>query len=299
MNGFYSLHFTFIGILAQNRVKKGAKKAKGNPKLSAASSSKRRQPAASTLRSKLFRRYNPPPKTVSKSPIPSKVNDILSNSQYKANKSQINPSKNMASSSARNAVFSDSGSSDDDGLVNPNELDFSSKFFDVKNVANQSNEEESNAAPAFDCNAGMKLSDSSDDDDGNEFAEVGAEAEKTDTPKKASIINQINSKSGNQMHDFSSLHSFAKNLESAKAQMEKLKAKDANASTSKADETDITKLLSMGEGTATSSGPSRKRKHKDGQHSDDSEWENVSGKKRAKHLTYKAITSHIFRDLHN
>lgn len=187
------------------------------------------------------------------------------------------------------AVFSDSESSDDDGLVNPNELDFSSEFFDVKKVANRSNEQES-GAPSFDCNAGMKLSDSSDgDDDDNEFTEVATDAAGTATSKKPSIIDQINKKSGHEMHDFSSLESFAKNLESAKAQMEKLKAKEAHASTSKsnADESDITKLLSMGEGAATtaaaaSSKPNRKRKHKDGQHSDDSDWENVSGKKRVK-----------------
>lgn len=195
----------------------------------------------------------------------------------------MNPPKDKASSAR--AVFSDSDSSDDDGLVNPNELDFNSEFFDVKKFPNRSNEQES-SAPTFDCNAGMKLSDSSDDDD--EFTEVStdaaATAANTGTPKKPSIINQINSISGDQMHDFSSLQNFAKNLESAKAHMEKLNAKEANASTSKAsvDESDITKLLSMGEGTAKSSGTNRKRKHKDGQHSDDSEWENVSGKKRVK-----------------
>lgn len=183
-------------------------------------------------------------------------------------------------SSAR-AVFSDTESSDDDGLVNPNELDYSSEFFHVKKVTS---EQESSAAPLFDCNAGVKLSDSSeDDDDANQFTEVSTDTAHNDTPKKPSIIDQINSKSGNEMHDFSSLQSFAKNLESAKAQMEKLKAKEAIASTSKDHtEPDITKLLSMGEGAATSSSLGRKRKHKDGQHSDDSEWENVSGKKRAK-----------------
>lgn len=197
----------------------------------------------------------------------------------------MQPSKDKVSSAR--AVFSDSESSDDDGLVDPNEIDYSSQFFNVKKVANRSNEPESSSVPTFDCNAGVKLSDSSDgDDDDNEFTEVAAAAADTGSPKKPSIINQINSKSGHEMHDFSSLQSFAKNLESAKAQMEKLKAKEAQASTSKfnADESDITKLLSLGEGTAlaTKSPSSRKRKHKDGQQSDDSEWENVSGKKRAK-----------------
>lgn len=196
----------------------------------------------------------------------------------------MNPPKNKTSSAR--AVFSESESSDDDdGMINPTELDFSSEFFNVKKATNQSNEEET-SAPTFDCNAGMKLSGSDDDDENDEFTEVDAETADNRTPKKSSIINQINSKSSNEMHDFSKLHSFAQNLESAKAQMEKLKANEAKASTSKAiaDESDITKLLSMGEGgaTATSSGTSRKRKHKDGHHSDDSEWENVSGKKRLK-----------------
>lgn len=259
-------------------VKKGSSQArKSGP------SSQRRQ--TSSLRSKLFRRYNPPPKTVSRSPVPAKVADILSNSQYKA-RSQL---EKKPATSVR-AVFSDSESSADEGLVNPNELDFNSEFFDVKAIKSRTNEP-SSSEPVFDCNAGMKLSDSDDDDDDDDFAEVANESNDNETSKKtSSIINQINSKSGNQMHDFSSLQNFAQNLESAKAQLAKLKQKDASGSAANAgDESDITKLLSMGEGSiavsaTTSTTPStsqRKRKHKDGQHSDDSEWENVSGKKRA------------------
>lgn len=251
----------------QYRKGKAPRKISQAPKLGASG----RQP--SSLRSKLFRRYNPPPKTASRSPVPSKVADILSQSQYMERKKM--------SSKSKAAVFSDSDSSDDEGLVNPKELDFNSKFFDVK--ANKVDNQAEPSAPVFDCNAGMNLSDSSDDDDG-EFAEV--DADETDSSKKPSIINKINSKSSNEMHDFSSLQNFAKNLESAKAQLEKLKEKDAGASTSKsaADESDITKLLSLGEGGATTaSATGRKRRHKDGQHSDDSDWENVSGKRRAIH----------------
>lgn len=247
---------------------KASKKIAKAPKLISAARARQ----ASTLRSKLFRRYNPPPKTVNKSPVPSKVADILSNSQYKERKPK------MSTADKKAAVFSDSDSSDDDGLVNPSQLDFNSEFFDLKATVNRDNQSEP-SAPVFDCNAGMNLSDSSDDEN-EEFDEVTA-----NTPKKSSIINKINSKSSNEMHDFSSLQNFAKNLESAKAQLEKLKNKEVNASTSKsaADESDITKLLSLGEGATTSSPSGRKRKHKEGQHSDDSEWENVSGKKRAIH----------------
>lgn len=177
------------------------------------------------------------------------------------------------------AVFSDSESSGDEGLVNPNEIDFNSEFFNVK--ANDQENQPQTSAPVFDCNAGVNLSDSSDSDD-EDFSEVPAQS-KTDSPKKSSVINKINTKSTKEMHDFSSLHSFAKNLESAKNQLQKLKQKEANAAKLNTDESDVTKLLSLGEGPSTSAGASRKRKHKDGgQHSDDSDWENVSGKKRAK-----------------
>lgn len=248
------------------------------PKLG--TSTNRRQTAS--LRSKLFRRYNPPPKTGPKSPVSSKVADILSASQYTKRKQMPSASASLSSSakaSAR-AVFSDSESSDDDGLVNPNEIDFNSEFFDVK-VNKPANQEEEENAPAFDCNAGMNLSDSSDED-GNDFSEVATETT-NDAVKKPSIVDQINKKSSSEMHDFSSLQTFAKNLESAKAHLAKLNEKEASTSKSNTDEIDITKLLSMGEGgvKSISTPSSRKRKQKDDkQHSDDSEWENVSGKKQ-------------------
>lgn len=223
---------------------------------------------SSSLRAKMFSKYNPPPKTISRSPISAKVSDILVNSQYKQRKQM--PSTSKAGGSAAATVQSDSDSSDEDGLVNPN-----SDFF----AGNPVKPKQSNKAappPVFDCNAGMRLSDS-DDEDGDEFDEVPNDQD-SEPAKKPSIVNQINKKSSTEMHDFSSLQSFAKNLESAKAQMAKLKEKDKLKGN--ADETDITKLLSLGEGIPVGT-PSRKRKLKDGQqHSDESDWENVSGKKK-------------------
>lgn len=226
----------------------------------------------------MYNKYNPPPKTANKSEVPAKVSDILASSQYKQRKQMPSTSKSASTVDKKRAVLSDSESSDDDGLVNPNEIDFSSDFFTKKPTKDP---QASEAPPVFDCNAGVHLSDSSDEDN-DEFAEVPSETNATDSAKKPSVIDKINKKSSKEMHDFSTLQSFAKNLESAKAQLSKLKEKDSMKSNP--DEPDITKLLSLGEGTSmasTSAGtPSRKRKHKDGQNSDDSDWENVSGKKR-------------------
>lgn len=234
-----------------------------------------------TLRSKLFRRYNPPPKNGPKSPVPAKVAEILSGSQYKKRHQMPSTSTSTSGSAQASVMQSDSESSEDEGLVNPNEIDFNSEFFDVKaNKQENQQQQQQDSAPVFDCNAGMNLTDSSDEDDDKEFSEVAAET--NDEPvKKPSIVDRINKKSSKEVHDFSSLHTFAKNLESAKAQLAMLKEKEASTSKANTDESDITKLLSLGEGMASISTPSRKRKNKvDKHHSDDSEWENVSGKKQ-------------------
>lgn len=230
----------------------------------------------------MFRRFNPPPKTAStsRSPVPTKVAEILSKSQYKL-RQQISAASGSGQPSA---VQSDSDSSGDEGLVNPNEIDFNSAFFDVKAKDPSEQQQIENGAPVFDCNAGMNLSDSSDEDNDN-IAEVPAKSSKN-AAKTKSIVNQINKKSSNEMHDFSSLQDFAKNLEMAKAQLEKLKHKGTTASKANTDESDVTRLLSLGEGATISATPSRKRKRKDGRHSDESDWENVSGKKQKSILSY-------------
>lgn len=265
---FFSIALIENLFLFSNSKIKSTKKISKVPKLNASSN---RRPTAS-LRSKLFRRYNPPPKSVSKSPVPSKVADILSNSQFKQRKQMASTSGSEQAS----AVQSDSGSSDEDGLVNPNEIDF--KTIDVKAKQSNNQEQQRNNVPVFDCNAGMNLSDSSDEDS-DEFTEVSPESNE-EPNKKPSIVDKINKVSSHEMHDFSSLQDFAKNLESAKAHLEKLKENEAN--TSKTDKIDIKKLLSLGEGASakTLNTPNRKRRHKDEQQSDDSDWENVSGKKQ-------------------
>lgn len=270
---FFLYSFFFITVSEFPSIITVCRKITKTPKLGTS----RRQ--TGTLRSKLFRRYNPPPKNGPRSPVPAKVADILSGSQYTKRKQMPSTSTSTSGSAKASVLQSDSESSEDEGLVNPNEIDFNSEFFDVK-AKKQDNQQQQDSAPVFDCNAGMNLSDSSDEDDDKEFSEVAAET--NDEPgKKPSIVDRINKKSSSEVHDFSSLQTFAKNLESAKAQLAKLNEKEASTSKAKTDESDITKLLSLGEGMASVSTPSRKRKNKeDKHHSDDSDWENVSGKKQ-------------------
>lgn len=236
---------------------------------------------SSSLRSKLYRKYKPPPKTIktstastsssptsSKNIIPAKIATILSNSKYEQRKA-------ICSTSA--TAESESDSSGDECLVDPKKLDLNSEFFDVNNTSKVSGQ--SDAAPSFDCNAGMKLSDSETDADEHNGK---TEEENTDTKSSGSIIGKINQKSANEARDFSDLQDFTKRLETAKEHLRKLQKKELLAPATH-DDADVKKLLSLGEGASTSTAPvasqSRKRKKNE---SDGSDWENVTGKKKSK-----------------
>lgn len=236
------------------------------------------------MRAKLFRKYRPPPKTVkptspSKEPLPPRIVSILSNSQFTKPKAIGSSS---SSSIARNNVESDSSSSDEDGLVNPADLDFSQIAASAA-IANK------DVVPVFDCNAGVKLSDSDEENEEDEGEEIkDEESPLPDTQNKIvnPIISKINKKSSNEVRDFSDLQTFHKNLESAKKHLTKLcedQKKSSDKSTnSNDDDTDVTKLLSLGEGIPQTSDSQSKRKRKKHQRdSDDSDWENVSGKRSA------------------
>lgn len=254
------------------------KKISKAPKLGQSS---RRQ--SSSLRSRMIRRTNPPPKSTG-SPVPVKVVNILSNLQYVKRK-QMAPSQPSVTEPKpdSNAESSGSESSGDDGFVRGDAIDLNSDIFNVpsKEAANPSSE-----APIFDCNAGMKLSDSSDNEenDENDFVEAST-SQTAETKRRNVLIDKINKKSSAEAHDFSNLEQFAKNLESAKAHLQNMKDKEANATkgASASNGSDVAKLLSMGERksvVATAGAGNRKRKHKDERPSDDSDWENVSGKKQ-------------------
>lgn len=218
----------------------------------------------SSLRSKMFNKYKPPPKTItSPKPLNNQISKILEDSQFKGKKS-ISSSQDSQ----------DSDSSGDDYLVKPHEIDLKSNFFDVKST------EKTDEPPNFDCNAGMQLTDSEIEDE--DFIEPKKEPdvknddeELEDTDKKNSMISKINQESSSRVN-FNQLHQYTKDLERAKEQLKNMKSDtfkdDSNI--------DVSKLLAMGEGSVkVASSPKTvpvKRKRA-GQESD-SDWEEVQGK---------------------
>lgn len=223
--------------------------------------------SASTLRSKLYRKYKPPPKTLNSSvrklaspPIVRKVTNVLPST-----------SRTIAAK-----YESESESSDDGGLVAPEELDFESIAANAAAAAVAKVDRE--IVPTFDCNAGMRLSDSSDNEDDN--AGTSAQAINKDTTEKGSIIGKINAKSSEGVRDFSDFQTFTNNLNAAKVHMKKLEAKHSATN----DDTNISELLSLGEGSSKTSNKDEKktqsRKRKKSEHdADDSDWENVASGK--------------------
>ncbi|XP_016972468.1 DNA repair protein complementing XP-C cells homolog isoform X2 [Drosophila rhopaloa] len=134
------------------------------------SSVKKRKPSGQSLRSKLYNKYRPPPKTFPTSP-----------SQQQENSPRASGSKNARTpneSGARDQhdpADSSSESSVEDYLVNPAELDLHSTFF-----AGGQKDKEKSPAPQFDCNAGItNLSDSgsgSEDNNDSSFEDKAGNA---------------------------------------------------------------------------------------------------------------------------
>ncbi|KAL7736185.1 hypothetical protein ACLKA6_003730 [Drosophila palustris] len=111
---------------------------------------KKRKPSGQSLRSKLYNKYRPPPKTFPTSPT------------QQQQQQQNSPSASGSATASKNAKTpnesgqngdSSSESSVEDYLVNPADLDLRSSFFTAT--------KEKSPAPQFDCNAGIgNLSDS-------------------------------------------------------------------------------------------------------------------------------------------
>ncbi|KAH8370232.1 hypothetical protein KR093_002717 [Drosophila rubida] len=107
---------------------------------------KKRKPSGQSLRSKLYNKYRPPPKTFPTSPT-------QNSPTASGSASRVTASKNAKTPNESNNGDSSSESSVDDYLVNPAELDLRSSFFTAA--------KEKSPAPQFDCNAGItNLSDS-------------------------------------------------------------------------------------------------------------------------------------------
>lgn len=180
-------------------------------------------------------------------PVKNKLSKTERERLYLQSKSKIQSSKNGDSTD-------DDSSSGDDCLVDPASINLKSKFFNTISKLPQE------TAPNFDCNIGLKLSDSEEDDE-------------------AAIPCTSSSAGKKSLHtaDFSNHQKFNQNLEMAK---EHLKNFNSNAFVGNNNaEIDVTKLLAQGEidkeSTAKKCSVIKSKKHI--AESDDSDWEEVTG----------------------
>ncbi|XP_062561773.1 DNA repair protein complementing XP-C cells homolog [Armigeres subalbatus] len=161
----------------------------------------------------------------------------------------------------------DSDSSGDEHLVNPNQLDLNSDFFNEAPV-----EQHSENVPEFDCNVGVRLSDSSekDDSDAMDTCEQQCDGDVT-RPTGKDLIAKIN-RSSRTFVNFEGVNQFNKNIQQAKIQFNSMKSKESKRDTA----VDIGDLLAMGEHQKgeTSVGPTAKNMKDES----DSDWEEVEEK---------------------
>ncbi|XP_055859260.1 DNA repair protein complementing XP-C cells homolog [Episyrphus balteatus] len=213
--------------------------------------SKKRKSTGTSLRTKLFNKYKPPPKTVQRS------STNQSNQGEQKQKQNIAQGEKKATRVVTNkrAVLSDSESSGDDYLVNPDEIDLKSSFFDVKPSTSSNEKNANNVAmetedvPKFDCNAGMQLSDSEENEDDDD--------DETESSKDITITNSLKATTATAATkpvDLGYLQDFAKNMEKAKVQYKKHKERSLLQDQAKVD--DVSSLLAMGEGTSTAASAS-------------------------------------------
>lgn len=227
----------------------------------------------------MYRKYQPPPKTVNGSgssntlPVPSGISKILFASEYKPKIAETTANKKSRAVSSNE---SESESSGDDHLVDPNNLDFGSSFFNQTKSPDSSEK-----PPVFDCNAGLNLTDSEGSgDEQQDAAKNDDENDKKESKGSESVIKKINKASSEQIHDFRELHDFTKRIETAKNQLKNFKS-DRFPGTQ--EQTDVTKLLALGEGSKDKTGTKRKATQEI--NSDDSDWEDVEGKSKSMKLS--------------
>uniref|UniRef100_A0A1Q3G1D3 Putative dna repair protein complementing xp-c cells n=1 Tax=Culex tarsalis TaxID=7177 RepID=A0A1Q3G1D3_CULTA len=162
---------------------------------------------------------------------------------------------------------SDSG---DEHLVNADQLDLNSDFF-TEPPAKVCAEN----APRFDCDAGMRLSDSSGED---EPADDGKTAEEVETAKRDAnkkLIAKIN-KDSQSFVNFEGLTEFNRKIELAKAKLAATGPKEGPGE----GPSGVSDLLAMGEQKAESSskGKSKARSARKKDESDEDDWEDVEDK---------------------
>lgn len=155
--------------------------------------------------------------------------------------------------------------------MNADQLDLNSDFFTDPPAKSDSTQN----APRFDCAAGMRLSDSSGEDEpgGAESAEQ-VETAKRDANKK--LIAKIN-KDSQAFVNFEGLTEFNRKIEQAKANLAAQKKKEEQVCGE--DASGVSDLLAMGEQQPESSkGKQKSRSAKKKDDSDDDDWEEVEEK---------------------
>ncbi|XP_065367367.1 DNA repair protein complementing XP-C cells homolog isoform X2 [Calliphora vicina] len=212
---------------------------RGEPKArSAAKQTSSKKRTGLSLRAKLYNKYRPPPKTFSP------PGSAVGKNSPSASTSRVN-SKNATAPNESNSIKritndeedsgSNSDSSIDNYLVNPDDLDIQSSFFNIE--AKPTKRPSVSPVPVFDCNAGLaNLSDSASDDE------------------------QKNEKA----FDFNNLLEYAKSLERVKESVAKHNAEESSKKSSAStniDTLDVYAVLALGE--------KQNRSHNDGEDEDD------------------------------
>uniref|UniRef100_A0A182JVP1 Rad4 beta-hairpin domain-containing protein n=1 Tax=Anopheles christyi TaxID=43041 RepID=A0A182JVP1_9DIPT len=207
-----------------------------------------------------------------KPPLNSSVADILQKCQFQR--------KTKASLEKKASTANDSDSSGDDHLVDPEKLDLGAKFFDKSEPTSEPSVSK-DGPPEFDVNAGMRLSDSSDGEEGEQH--IGEEPSlPASIPKQAAdkLISHINQQSSEFMN-FTNLDQFTAKVEEAKRFLKSYQQRDTTTNNASADDTNATQtseqkqenvsnLLAMGEKEIVSSVDV-----KQDDASSDSDWEEV------------------------
>ncbi|KAL1392867.1 hypothetical protein pipiens_012160 [Culex pipiens pipiens] len=175
--------------------------------------------------------------------------------------------RSSPSTSSKPAKVDSDSDSGDEHLVNADQLDLNSDFF-TEAPAKASAEN----APRFDCDAGMRLSDSDSDEPADDDQKSAEEIEKAKRDANKKLIAKIN-KDSQGFVNFEGLTEFNRKIEQAKAKLAATKEVPSEAPSGVSD------LLAMGEQKAESSkGKSMARSARKKDDSDDDDWEDVEDK---------------------
>ncbi|XP_053691031.1 DNA repair protein complementing XP-C cells homolog [Sabethes cyaneus] len=206
-------------------------------------------------------------------PLNSSVSDILQKCQYQRKRNLTQSQETEKTKKLR--AEDDSDSSGDDHLVDPAKLDLNSKFFEPVQPVNPEP-----VPPQFDCNAGMRLTDDSSD-------------EELDKPIPASIpkiaadklITKINESSSGYLN-FNNHDEFTSKIEEAKRLLKSYES-DKNKPDiegEKSADDHVSNLLALGEIEAGSSSGRRSESGQQGGNDDiseESDWEEVEENRKS------------------